>query len=95
MGQRRKYDKEFKENALELLKVSGKSVPKVAEELGIPPKNLYTWIEEAKELGDNAFPGNGNPRDKEIAVLKKEIANLKMERDILKKAMAIFSQPNK
>jgi transposase len=95
MSQRRKFDKEFKKNAVELLKSTGKSVSEISKDLGISPTNLGKWKKELDESKENAFPGNGNPRDKEIADLKKRNAILEMERDILKKAIAIFSEQKK
>jgi transposase len=48
---------------------------------------------ELNEENVRAFPGHGNPRDEELTRLRKELADVKMERDILKKAVAIFSKP--
>ncbi len=94
MSQRRKYDKQFKIDAVKLLESSGKSITEISNDLGIRYDLLSRWEKEfSEEL--SAFTGQGNPRDEEIARMKKEIAELKMERDILKKAMAIFSQPEK
>jgi len=95
MGTRRKFDKEFKIDAVNLLESSSKTATAVAEELGIPRDALCRWRRELNDKSKQAFTGQGNPRDEEIARLKKENAELKMERDILKKAMAIFSKPEK
>lgn len=92
MSQRRKFDKEFKKNAIDLLNSSGKSITEISSDLGIHPNNLGNWKKEFEKSKENAFPGNGNPRDKEIHDLKKRVAVLEMERDILKKAVAIFSE---
>jgi transposase len=92
MRKRKTYTKEFKEDAVKLLRSSGKPCTHVAKDLGISETALRKW--NAKFDEDNPFPGKGNPRDKEIYELKKEIKNLKEEREILKKAMAIFSQEN-
>ena len=95
MNKRRTYDKQFKIYAVNLLKSSGKSASEIAENLGIRSEILSRWKRESDQEGKQAFTGQGNPRDEEIARLKKENADLKMERDILKKAMAIFSKPEK
>jgi transposase len=95
MEQRRKFDKQFKIDAVNLLENSNKTATAVAADLGIPRDALCRWRRELNEESKKAFPGHGNPRDEEIARLKKENAELKMERDILKKAMAIFSVPEK
>jgi transposase len=92
MTKRKTYSKEFKEDAVKLLRSSGKPCTHIAKDLGVSETALRKWNEKYDE--NNPFPGKGNPRDKEIYELKKEIKNLKEERDILKKAMAIFSQEN-
>ena len=92
--ERRKYSKEFKQKALELSQVRG-SVPEIAQELGIRAELIYRWAREAKANGSLAFSGNGHPQlteeEQEVARLKRELADVKMERDILKKAVSIFS----
>lgn len=93
MKERRRFDKQFKIDAVNLLENSGKTATAVAADLGIPRDALSRWKREVMEDKEMAFPGHGNPRDEELARLRKENAELKMERDILKKAMAIFSRP--
>ena len=90
---RKKYDKQFKLDTLELVKDSHKSIAEIAEGLGIHKDLIYRWKKEYAHDSKHVFSGQGNPRDAEIARLKKENAELRMERDILKKAMAIFSKP--
>ncbi|MBO8138859.1 MAG: transposase [Desulfotomaculum sp.] len=98
MGEaRRTYTKEFKKEAVELLKTSGKSAAAVARDLGINVTNLRRWRQQFQELGDASFPGQGNrkpgtPEEEEIRRLKRELEIIKEERDILKKAVAIFSK---
>ena len=94
---RRKYDKEFKIQAVKLLLESGKTTKEVAEDLGICEGNLRRWRKEYKEDAENAFPGMGKlkPEDEELRKLRKENADLRQERDILKKALAIFSKPQR
>lgn len=91
----RQYDKEFKLSAVKLCKESKKSYKEVAENLGIPTSTLYTWIQEYKINGDNGFQGSGTVKtsNEELHILKKQLAEMTMERDILKKAVAIFSRP--
>lgn len=95
METRRKYDKQFKIDAVNLLKSSDMNASKIARDLGIRPDLLSRWNREFEQDELKAFSGQGKPRDEEIAILRKEIADLKMERDILKKAMAIFSKAEK
>jgi transposase-like protein len=95
MAERRKFTKAFKENALELVanRDEGKSVEEVCKELGISSGQLYRWkaaAEKAKAEGTKAFPGNGNPRDEELARLRKENRQLREANAILKKAAAIL-----
>lgn len=89
----RTYDREFKLNALALLR-EGRSGSQICKDLGIPEGTFWGWIEKYKEYGDAGFPGSGNIResDKELAMLQKELADARLERDILKKALAIFSK---
>jgi len=92
MTQRRKFDKQFKIDAVRLLEGSGKTATVIASDLGIARDALSRWKREFSQENLKAFPGNGNPRDEEIARLRKEIADVKLERDILKKALGIFSK---
>ena len=64
----------------------------IARNLGIPKSTLYCWTREFKEHGESSFPGSGHlkPSNEEIYRLKKQLAEMTMERDILKKAAAIF-----
>jgi len=92
----REFDLDFKVNAVKLIKERGRSVSQVSQELGVSKTSLYEWL-RASELGDlaNQFPGKGHvkPQDEELRRLRKEVDVLKRERDILKKAVAIFSVP--
>jgi transposase-like protein len=95
MKNRRTYDRQFKIDAVKLLKESGKTATVIAGNLGIKRDLLSRWKKEFADESKKAFSGKGNPRDEEVARLKKENADLRIERDILKKAMAIFSQPDR
>ena len=95
MRERRIYTREFKESAVELVRSGGRSAKAAADELGICPENLRRWLRESREETagkKKAFPGHGNPRDEEVARLKKEVADLRETNEILKKAMAIFAE---
>ena len=93
----RSYDKEFKLNAVKLYLGSGRSYLEISEELGIPKGTVATWVRSHRISGMEAFPGKGNLKasDAEMANLRKELAIVKEERDILKKALGIFSSPKK
>jgi transposase-like protein len=94
---RRTYTREFKMEAVRLLETSGKSGREIEDDLGIPRGQVYGWRRQlAGENGKvKAFPGTGNPRDEELVRLKRENAILREERDILRKAVAIFSRPKR
>ena len=87
-----RYEKKIKEDCVKHLTKSDKSARTVAEELGISAENLCRWSREISEKGVKSFTGKGNARDEEIYRLTKELKNAQEERDILKKAMAIFSK---
>ncbi len=93
MGRRNKYDKDFKLNAIRLCEESGKKQRDFEKEMGIGGGCISHWKRELNESKEQAFPGNGIPRDQEIARLKRENEILRQERDILKKAVGIFSKP--
>jgi transposase len=88
----RRFDQQFKLGAVKLVVDEGKSVPEVAEDLGISHVTLYQWVKKFREHGDDSFPGSGKlmPKDEELDRLRKENRLLKMERDLLKKTMGYF-----
>jgi len=94
MQKRKKYSKEFKLEALRLMEDSGKPASEVARELGIRRNQLYKWQEKLSNHGNEAFPGSGRrpTSGDETARLKRELARVKEERDILKKAAQYFAR---
>lgn len=92
------YTLEFKQKAVELSYAKG-NVKQVCEDLDIIPSVLYRCRKELKKYGHNSFPGRGKPKmtdsEKEIARLQKALKEAEMERDILKKAISIFSKSDK
>lgn len=97
MRNTRKYDREFRINAVKHCQSSEKALWQVAKDLGVPLSTLSGWVKEYKEHGEESFPGSGNikPCNEEYYRLKKELDDVKLERDILKKVVAIFSRPKK
>jgi transposase len=95
--QKRTYLPEFKREALQLWQSSGKSASAIENELGITPGLLSRWKRKQVKSGQNAFPGKGRllPEQERMRQLEKENAILRQERDILKKAVAIFSSPSR
>ena len=89
----RVYDKEFKLNAIKMYK-SGINCNQVCRNLGIPTSTFSGWIGAFNKDGNSAFPGAGNISDSKLDnyKLQKKLADAEMERDILKKALAIFSK---
>jgi len=94
MTERRTYLPEFKREAVELSCTTDKSIAQLARELGISPRLLYRWRAEGRELQEEAFPGAGNRPglEAENARLRREVTRLEQEREILKKALGIFSR---
>lgn len=94
---RKRYDKEFKRMAVDLCQTQqNRSRKEIAEELGITANMLNRWVREHEKYGDNSFSGQGKPvmtdEEKELAKLRKELRETQIERDILKKAVSIFSR---
>ena len=94
---RRTYTGEFKREAVELALRSGKAMTEIERDLGISKGLLKQWVRDAKQDGAQAFPGRGRLKadDEQVRQLERELAIVKEERDILKKAIAIFSQQPK
>ena len=92
---KRNYDRDFKLNAVKLYQEGRKSQEAIAEDLGIPKSTFAHWIKEVHIEGEGrVFPGEGKIKasHEEVFYLKRALAEVKQERDILKKAVAIFSQ---
>ena len=86
-SKRRVYSREFKQEAVGLVRSGGSSLAGVARDLGIDQNSLRKWKREEEEHGERAFPGKGRSHDEELAKLQRENALLRQERDILKKAI--------
>jgi transposase len=93
-GQRRSYTREFKVEAARLVREGGHSLAQVARDLDVPDSVLWRWVKQYAEDPGQAFPGKGHlkARDEELRRLQRENETLRQERDILKKALAIFSK---
>lgn len=88
------YTPEFKREAVRLVQTSDKPIAQVARELGISDTSIHQWRKELTEHGSQAFPGSGHQtsQEEEVRRLKRELEIVKQERDILKKAVGIFSR---
>jgi transposase len=90
----RHFTPEFKRDAVQLVTEKGMPVRKVARELDIHPNLLHIWKRKFLAQGDKAFTGKGRvkPEQAEMRRLRKELEKVKEERDILKKALVMFSK---
>lgn len=88
---RRKYDLEFKKDVVKMSYESGKSIPELSKDLGISNVSVYAWRKELIDAGIVNISKDVRDQGEQIKQLKKELADVRMERDILKKAMIIFS----
>lgn len=100
MAKYKKYDEAFKQNAIGLV-LSGHKASQVARDLGLNPETLYQWLRKHRDETGSSSVGEAAPAlpgvvDRlENERLRKELELVKMERDILKKAVGIFSRPSK
>ncbi len=94
---RRRFSAEFKREAVLVIVDGSRSPTEVARDLDINVNMLHNWRRQYLEDQDNTFPGKGKlkPEDAEFRRLRRELEEVKLERDILKKALAIFSKTPK
>lgn len=92
---RRKYSAEFKREAVLLASQPGQTITGVAADLGVGAGLIQRWKRELSEHGRQAFVGQGVARDEELMVLRRELAQVKKERDFLKSAAAYFAKEGK
>lgn len=92
--ERRKFSREFKLEAVKLVRDRGVTSAQASRDLGVHANVLRKWVRELVADPAQAFPGHGQvkPEQLEIDRLRKEVAKLKAERDILKKAAAYFAR---
>src|SRR5438128_594947 len=93
MKKMRTYDSEFKLNVVNLCKTTDRSVATISKEMGVASSTIHKWIHAHSE--GSSFPGKGHVEasQEELVALRKELHHVRLERDILKKAVAIFSVP--
>ncbi len=92
--EQRTFTTEFKLEAVRLAQTSGKRVSQVARDLGIADSTLFHWCKQLAEKGAEAFPGSGHQTalEEENRRLKRELDQVRQERDILTKTVAIFTR---
>ena len=88
----KRYSSEFKREAILRAAEEGVTDKAVCDELGISTRQFRRWRDALQVLGDDAFPGQGRTRDEELAAVKRELAQVKKERDFLKEAAAYFAK---
>jgi transposase len=95
--QRRRFNREFKLEAVRMVVEGGHRVSEVARDLDLRPDMLRRWQREFQEDQQQAFPGQGHLKadEEETRRLRRELERVREERDILKKALAIFSGPSR
>ena len=89
---RRKFDEEFKAGAVRLVLDEGKTVAQVARDLDLTPSALGGWVKQARADRDGGKSGLTAEERAELASLRKQVRELRVERDILKKAAAFFAK---
>lgn len=94
---RKKYPREFKIEAVRQLRSGEYTQAELARRLGVKDSDLVVWRKEFEQKKEEAFPGKGNRSgaSAELARLRRELEQVKEERDILKKAMAFFARESK
>jgi transposase len=90
-GKKKRFDRDFKMSAVKMVTDGGHKAAEVARSLGIHQNQLYNWKRKFSDQGEKAFPGKGHLT--ELAALRRKLRDVEIERDILKKAVGIFSKP--
>jgi transposase len=94
MGARKQCTPEFKREAVQLVESGSRPASAIVRALGVRRNQLYTWQTELRARGRTACPGSGARKERttEVARLKRELARVTEERDILKKAALYFAK---
>jgi transposase-like protein len=93
---RRKFSSEFKENAVGIVKESGKSMCSVAQDLGLPESVLRSWVHNSEAKAEGKEKGGLSQREREeLNKLRRDMKRVLMEREILKKATAFFAKESR
>jgi transposase len=88
MRQRRKFDEDFRDGAVRIVLESGRPIAEVARELGVHPGTLGNWVKQARAQGSPC--GLGEDEREELARLRREVSELRMQRDVLKRSVVLW-----
>lgn len=93
-GKRRRFSRDFKMEAVNLVTKGGNSIVDVARDLGLHPNTLGLWKKQLSEDPEQAFPGKGRmkPEKQELHDLRKKVKRLELENEILKKTVGYFAK---
>ena len=87
---RRKFDQDFKEGAVRLVRETGKPIAQVARDLGIVPGTLENWVAKVRRAGVGGDGRRCEDERAEVVRLRRQVAELRMERDVLKRSVALW-----
>ena len=87
---RRKFDQDFKEGAVRLVRETGKPIAQVARELGIVPGTLENWVAKDRRQQEGGDGRLSEDERAELVRLRRQVAELRMERDVLKRSVALW-----
>jgi transposase len=92
--ERKTYDREFKLSAVKMITEGGMKLSEVSRDLGVNENSLHKWKKDYLSDQQQAFPGKGRmkPEEEELRRLEKELKRVKLENEILKKAIGYFTK---
>ena len=92
MSRRSKYPEQFRRDAIELVNTSDRPLRQIARELGVNHETLRSWVNVAKQAAEAGPPAEDPAVTNEVAQLRKQVAELQKEKEILRKAAAYFAR---
>ena len=95
MAQGRRFSAEYKREAVAMLDAPGVNASQIAAELGIGANVLGRWRRELRQEQDQAFRGNGRPRDEDLVLLRRELARVTKEQVFLREAAVFFASASR
>lgn len=89
-AKRREFDSEYKAGAVQIVKDSGRSIASVARDLGISENTLWNWVSKDRHTGSENRGGVNETEAEELARLRREVVELRQQRDVLKRSVALW-----